>query len=179
MITRGMLPESPGVVHWSIGPLVKYPELLKAIFEGPYNRPALVPTSPWLDNTAPENPVAVPILEGQSVKITWIPPVDAEDGFKYVVYYRYGETWAYKIFDRKTSETKFSRFVERKNGEKVYLNALAVTAVDRTGNESEFKEILINNRIITKLDVYEPLIGFWYNSRIFPFVAVNKCCDFW
>ena len=143
MITRGMLPESPGVVHWSIGPLVKYPELLKAIFEGPYNRPALVPASPWLDNTAPESPVAVPVLEGQSVKITWIPPVDAEDGFKYVVYYRYGETWAYKIFDRKTSETKFSRFVERKNGEKVYLNALGVTTVDRTGNESDFKEIPI------------------------------------
>lgn len=147
MITRGMMPKSPGVVHWSIGPLVKHPELLKGISEGPYKKPALVPTSPWLDNKAPESPVAVPILEGQSVKITWISPVDAEDGFKYVVYFRYGDTWSYKIFDRKTNETKFSRFVESKNGEKVFLQAVAVTAVDRTGNESPFKEILLETKL--------------------------------
>ena len=146
MITRGMMPKSPGVVHWSIGPLVKHPELLKAISEGPYQKPALVPASPWLDSTVPESPVTVPTVEGQSVKITWIQPVNEEDGFKYVVYFRYGDTWSYKIFDRKTNETKFSRFVERKNGEKVYLKALAVTTVDRTGNESTFKEILIDSK---------------------------------
>lgn len=146
MITRGMMPKSPGVVHWSIGPLVKYPELLKGIYEGPYKNPALVPSSPWLDGIAPENPMAVTTVEGQSVKVTWIPPVNAaEDAFKYVVYFRYGDTWSYKIFDRKTSEAKFSQFVERNNGKKVFLKAVAVTAVDRTGNESSFKEILIDN----------------------------------
>lgn len=147
MITRGMMPKSPGVVHWSIGPLVKHPQLLKGIFEGPYKKPALVPASPWLDSKAPESPVAVPTLDNQSIKVTWVPPVDAEDGFRYVVYFRYGDTWSYKVFDRKAHETKFSRFVERKNGDKVYLQAIAVTTVDRTGNESAFKEILIDTKL--------------------------------
>ena len=147
MITRGMLPKSPGVVHWSIAPMVKSKELATAILEGPYKKPALVPASPWLDNKAPESPVAVPTVDEQSVKLTWIAPANAEDGFKYVVYFRYGEIWDYKIFDRKTIETKFSRFIERKNGDKVYLKALAVTTADRTGNESEFKEILIDSKL--------------------------------
>ena len=147
MITRGMTPNNPGVVHWSIGPLVKHPGLLKSISEGPYKKPALVPASPWLDNTAPKSPVVVPVTEGQSIKLTWVPPVNAEDGFKYVVYFKYGDTWSYKIFDRNTNETKFSQYVERKNGEKVFLEAVAVTTIDRTGNESAFQEILLNKKL--------------------------------
>ena len=34
MVTRGMLPESPGVIHWSIGQLVNSPDMLKAIARG-------------------------------------------------------------------------------------------------------------------------------------------------
>jgi hypothetical protein len=49
MITRGMLPDSKGAVHWSIGPLIKHPDLSKALLAGPYKNPALVPSSPWLD----------------------------------------------------------------------------------------------------------------------------------
>lgn len=141
MITRGMMPESPGAVHWSIGPLVKYPDLAKSIAEGPYRSPALVPASPWLDDRAPLSPSVVSSEEAQSVKLSWVPKADSEEAFKHVAYFKYGDTWSYKIFNRKTYETSFSRFVERKNGEKVYLSAIAVTSVDRSGNESDFKEI--------------------------------------
>ena len=48
-----MLPESKGIVHWSISSLTKNPNLMNAILKGPYARQALVPASPWLDKKAP------------------------------------------------------------------------------------------------------------------------------
>src|SRR5699024_6093700 len=57
MITRGMMPENPGVVHWSIAPLLKYPNLAEAVLEGPYAKRALVPESPWLQSEIPEAPL--------------------------------------------------------------------------------------------------------------------------
>lgn len=143
MITRGMLPESPGVVHWSIAPMVKSEKLSKAISEGPYRRDALVPDSPWLDSTAPESPIAVPRVEGETVNISWVPD-NTEDAFRYVVYYRYGDNWNYKIMNRKDHSFEIDRYIMRGKSEKIPLRAIAVTAVDRTGNESQFKEIVLD-----------------------------------
>lgn len=143
MITRGILPESPGVVHWSIGPLVRYPDLVKGISDGPYRRDALVPNSPWLDDVAPENPIAVPAIEGENVKVTWV-PADTQDVFRYVIYYRYGNTWNYEVLNRKDHSFMLENHLQRENQEPVALEAIAVTAVDRTGNESDFREIMIN-----------------------------------
>lgn len=142
MITRGMMPESPGVTFWSIAPLVNYPNLGKAISEGPYKRDALVPASPWLDNQAPEAPIAVPEAGENTVKITWVPE-DANDAFKYVVYYRYGSTWNYQVMNRKDNLLEIPTHIEPVPSRKVKVNAIAVTTVDRTGNESEFIEIPI------------------------------------
>ena len=71
MVTRGMLPESPGVIHWSIGQLVSSPDMLKAIAEGPYKNKALVPASPWLDKKAPTPPEIILSKEKDSVKVSW------------------------------------------------------------------------------------------------------------
>jgi uncharacterized lipoprotein YddW (UPF0748 family) len=141
MISRGMLTESPGVVHWSIGPLFKSPSLTKAIVEGPYKKEALVPATPWLDDKAPASPVAVSEKNGNSLKITWV-PANAEDAFRYVVYYRYDATWNYKIMNRKDHLLEIPAFVETRSG-KLPVKAIAVTTVDKTGNESEFKEIFV------------------------------------
>lgn len=142
MITRGMLPESPGVTFWSIAPLVNYPNLGKAVLEGPYKRDALVPASPWLDNQAPEAPIAVPEVGEETVKITWVPE-DANDVFRYVVYFRYGSTWSYQVMNRKDNLLEVPKHIEPIPNRKVKVNAIAVTTVDRTGNESEFIEIAI------------------------------------
>lgn len=140
MITRGMTPESPGVTFWSIAPLVNYPNLAKAVAEGPYKKDALVPASPWLDNEAPAAPIAVPEVEGDKVNITWVPE-DADDAFRYVVYYRYGSNWNYQVVNRKDNQLEIPLFIEPRPGNKVKMTAIAVTTVDRTGNESEFLEI--------------------------------------
>src|SRR5690606_27667426 len=57
MLTRGMLPNSPGAAHWSIGGLTKHEKLIKGITEGPYKKQALIPPTPWLGDTTPNVPL--------------------------------------------------------------------------------------------------------------------------
>lgn len=139
MITRGMLPQSPGAVHWSIGPLLKYDSLAVAIAEGPYRKEALVPRSPWLDNTLPDTPIAVSTIQGDHYEISWVPGKD-EKVFRYVIYYNYGNGWNYKILDRNQNSILLKRVIESSSGDRP-LVSYGVTAVDRTGNESLFKEV--------------------------------------
>ena len=137
MITRGMLTESPGVAFWSIGPLVKKDTLATVIEEGPYRKEALVPASPWLNNKAPVAPIVVPTVAEEMLKLSWVSGGD-EKVFRWVVYYNYGSFWNYKILDHHEEFVKFQRSINGKP-----LVSIGVTAVDRTGNESEFKEIKI------------------------------------
>jgi len=137
MITRGMLPQSPGVVFWSIAPVVNYPNLTKAVLEGPYRKQALVPASPWLDDTAPAAPVVVPEPNGEVIKLTWVPG-DDQEVFKWVAYFKHGDTWNYKILEHNISSFNVSKFIGNK---KIPVEAVAITAVDRSGNESEFKVV--------------------------------------
>jgi uncharacterized lipoprotein YddW (UPF0748 family) len=132
MVTRGMLPKSSGEVHWSIGSLTKDSALAKAVIEGAYKKQALIPASPWLDKKAPEPPQVTAVTVDDSLRINWTHP-NSSDAFLYVVYYQYaGTKWNYTIFNRKERTTSLS-LVAGKNK----LTAIAVSAVDRTGNESK------------------------------------------
>jgi hypothetical protein len=46
---------------------------------------------------------------------------------------QYGNSWTYQIFNRNDRQT----LIPLKNNSKATLQAIAITAVDRTGNESE------------------------------------------
>lgn len=140
MITRGMLPESKGVVHWSISQLTRNPQMSQAILAGPYAQPALVPTSPWLDSKAPALPDVKTLLLGDSVKVSWLAK-DEKDAFKWVVYYQYGTAWSYQILNRKDQEITLPL---QKGGKGPALTKVAVAAVDRVGNEGPKKEALVN-----------------------------------
>jgi len=132
-ISRGMLPASKGVVHWSISSITKNPAMAKALLETPYKNQALVPASPWLDNTAPIAPL-LKLTVKDSAHISWTHP-DKTDVFRWVVYYEYGEQKEYAILNRSAShfELPFEK-IQGKN--KVYLTSVHVSAVDRCGNES-------------------------------------------
>jgi uncharacterized lipoprotein YddW (UPF0748 family) len=130
MITRGMLPNSSGDVHWSIGSLTKDSNLAKAVVEGPYKKQALVPACPWLDRTAPEPPKVTTQKEGDSLKISWT-HANEPDVFHWVVYYQYANKWSYTILNR--HDRSFA--VPLLSGKNT-LSSIAVTSVDRTGNES-------------------------------------------
>src|SRR5699024_5897428 len=85
MITRGMLPNSKGTIHWSIGPLMKNESLSEALLEGPYRDEALVPPSPWLNNTPPQQPtIKVAKKEKDNLTLQWSHPNEKEV-FKWVL----------------------------------------------------------------------------------------------
>ncbi|HYH14365.1 MAG TPA: family 10 glycosylhydrolase [Flavisolibacter sp.] len=141
MITRGMIPESKGVVHWSISSVTKNPKLSETLLKGAYNKKALVPASPWIDAKAPEAPVVTTAVQGEKVIISWTPKVE-NDVFQWVVYYQYGATWNYEILSRKTRSFEIKRSIAVNNTANP-LTKVIVTAIDRTGNESKHHEVSI------------------------------------
>ena len=84
-ITRGMLPESNGAIHWSISSVIRNPKLANALIESSYKKDALVPASPWLGNKAPEAPTIQKENSNDKWKISWTLP-QAEKVFRWVVY---------------------------------------------------------------------------------------------
>jgi uncharacterized lipoprotein YddW (UPF0748 family) len=134
MISRGMVAQSPGVVHWSISSVTNNPNLSKALIDGPYQKQALVPASPWLDAKAPAAPQLQITQEDTTVIVNWSHN-EENDVFQWVIYYQYGKSWDYRILGQK--ERNFT--LKAQNG-KHKLNAVAMTAVDRSGNESKRTE---------------------------------------
>lgn len=170
MISRGMLYESPGIVHWNVGGFTKSKMLTKSVVEGPYSNKALVPASPWLDREAPNAPDVKVIIENDSLKLDWSQN-DLKEVFAHVVYKKYGGAWTYDIIGRPTQSTKLSGYVyknsiagskkkgEIKNINEVLtpLNTIAVTAVDKFGNESILSQINVSDKtqeLIPELGVF-------------------------
>lgn len=144
MITRGIVPNSPGVAHWSIGALTKHESLRNDLLAGPYKEEALVPVSPWLDKKAP-NGVAVTTEDRDTdLLIKWIAK-DEKDVFKYVVYTQYGDKWIYRTLNAKSGFFQVNKIAEvnPKTKATAKLKSIKVTAVDRTGNESEGEVIVL------------------------------------
>lgn len=132
MITRGMMPDDMGVVHWSLSSVTNNPNMAKALLNGPYKQRALVPASPWLNNVAPAQPSFKMERSGDSMRISWEHPQPA-DVFKWVVYCRYGPQWQEIILTR---DARSATVPVQQGAYK--LAAAAVTAVDRTGKESRW-----------------------------------------
>src|SRR5690606_19039877 len=138
MITRGMLPQSKGTVHWSIGLLVKYDSLSKAILEGPYRQKSLIPPSPWLDNIPPAQPELQINKQNNTVKVQWKPMV-ANDIHHYVLYYQYhGQNWNYKILRKNDLSYDIPLNEALTNS---VLIRIGLTSVDRSWNQSLFQQI--------------------------------------
>lgn len=138
MITRGIVPNSPGVAHWSIGALTKHESLRNDLLAGPYKEEALVPVSPWLDKKAPAAVMVSKEDRNTDLYIKWTPK-DGKDVFKYVVYTKYGDKWTYRTLNAKSTFFQVPKVAEvnAKTKATALLNAVKVTAVDRTGNESD------------------------------------------
>ena len=140
MITRGITPNSKGTLHWSIAGLVKHEKLRQALLNGPYQKQAIVPASPWLDDKAPAPPKVKIAAKDTVWKVMWDHP-DKNDVVKWVVYFKYGSKWNYQVMNKKDVELDLLIAVPKlPNGkDKEPLNSFAVTAIDRTGNESAFE----------------------------------------
>lgn len=149
MIARGILPQSPGVVHWSIGSLVTSPGLTKAIYKGPYKKKALVPSSPWLDKKLPVPPEVSFTQIKDSLAVTWN-IIGSNDISNWVVYFKQGPQWNYNIHGKGTTSDKIPAFTVNRNllnrtdpqtitsikDVLIPVDSIAITSVDRYGNES-------------------------------------------
>ncbi|SMG46767.1 Uncharacterized lipoprotein YddW, UPF0748 family [Sphingobacterium psychroaquaticum] len=130
--TREIVPNSVGAVHWSIAGLTKSSAMVETLKSGPYREKALVPRSPWLN----ANPLLAPTLlltnETSSVFAKWLHK-QPEQVFQWVAYAQYGGEWHYEILDKLETEKGFPKV---KDGKK--LQAIAIKAIDRLSNESEY-----------------------------------------
>jgi uncharacterized lipoprotein YddW (UPF0748 family) len=96
MITRGMLKDAPGLIHWSIAPHMKDSALVEALKKGPYRKQALIPASPWFDKKAPDSPTVKHSTEMGNWITTWTHP-EKEKLSKVIVFTEYAGKWEYSI----------------------------------------------------------------------------------
>lgn len=132
MITRGMVPQSKGAVHWSISGVTRHPKLSEGLLKGPYKNQALIPASPWLSDIRPISPRVSDRANRNEVELNWSHP-QSEAMAQWVVYSQYNGRWEYQILPQHIRN--FSLALE-KEGSKEKLQAFYVSAVDRFGNES-------------------------------------------
>jgi len=181
MVTRGLLPESPGVIHWSIGPLVNSPGLVKAVADGPYRRPALVPAMPWLDARAPAAPTVTTKTADGNLHISWTHP-DPSDVGRTVVYYRYGSQWNQNIHGNNVTKDEIPAFIVNrtllsrtrrenvKSADQAFqkLDSIAVSAVDRFGNESVISKMAVTGLTFADAPALEPVLAEFYDGMRRP-----------
>ena len=142
MITRGITPLNPGHVHFSVAAFMREDSIgfAEALKHSVYKQQALVPPSNWLDSKVPGKPGNVSLHRGgDQLKLAWQNSKDP-DIFLNVIYYRYDENWQYKIVNAKDNilslATTYTE-IFRKDTTVSNLNKIAISAVDRCGNESE------------------------------------------
>jgi len=181
MIARGILTESPGVVHWSIGSLVSSPLMTKAIYEGPYKRKALVPSSPWLGKKSPVSPQVNISPEKDSLKISWSHITPGEIA-QWVVYYKNGTQWNYDILGSNIGSDNIPAFalnvnlLARRDPQTITkyeevlipLDSIAVSAVDRYGNESALTKKVVAGLTFDNAPKLQEILSKYYASTEQP-----------
>jgi len=149
MITRGIVSDAPGHVHFSMKAFMRDSSAINGVLKkGPYQNQAIVPPSPWLDDTAPLSPVVSSSITNDTLHII-ISHKNASDIFRTIVYYQYNKVWNYSILNKydSTFTAPVSRISKKesrnRNGEvkitetSEVLSAVSISAIDRLGNESE------------------------------------------
>ena len=191
MVTRGMLPESPGVIHWSIGQLVSSPDMVKAIAVGPYKNKALVPASPWLDKQAPTPPAIILSKEKDSVKVSWSHKTPG-DVSRWVAYFKYGSQWKHDIYgpvagtdiipgfmvNRTYLDRADPQTVKKVEDVLFKLDTVAISAVDRFGNESALTRMAVTDLTFADAPPLEVILAA-YAAKETGACSQTPCCQTW
>ncbi len=142
MITRGIVYNKPGHVHFSMKAFLRNDSLgfNQALRQVVYKKEALIPAYPWLDDEAPEPPFNINLdKEKDTVKIRWENQPDS-DIHQTVIYYRYGSQWHYRIKNGDANTHKINSdllTIDDQKEKTLELNKIAISNVDRNGNESK------------------------------------------
>ncbi len=106
----------------------------------------MIPASPWLDHTPPIEPNVITESIGDSLLIKWSHENKA-DVFQTIVYFHYQDYWDYQIYNQTENDCTIPKIFEyqdrKKNIIQLQLKEIAVSAVDRLGNESKTRKITI------------------------------------
>ena len=100
-----------------------------------YREDALVPATPWIKTKKIMTPTLSGAKSGDGYRVNWD---SKENGtvFRWVLFAKYGDTWETKILDRDhTGKT----LPLTRNGKK--LNTVAIKAIDRLSNESDYDAV--------------------------------------
>jgi uncharacterized lipoprotein YddW (UPF0748 family) len=147
MIARGLLPDSPGHIHFSARALngdrvgTHDDTLTTALAKGPYATPALVPASTWLDADPPPAPKLNLSVRGEAAFLSWHRS-GGERPFLWVVYaQREQRGWEHHILPAGRTGLRLALALGGSDAEsdqapKGRLLQVAVSAVDRLGNLS-------------------------------------------
>jgi len=110
-----------GEIHFRMQGLMKNGSRLNSLIASAYRKPALVPASPWLDQTAPVKP----LVHRAGNTLTWTPQ-GQEQARLWLVQYRTGENWTTRILGGAQTRLELPP----------RASEAAVRAIDRCGNES-------------------------------------------
>ena len=136
MIARAMGGLSPGHIHFNITPLKNNMlGIADSLSVGTYNKEALVPASPWIDNSPPNSPTLLLRVHEKELAISW-DHTHTEDVRNWVIYERRGASWRHIILPNSTRDYSLP-LREENNSITSILNEVGISAVDRVGNESK------------------------------------------
>ena len=127
MTIRGMAAPDPGHALFSMKALFKE-ALASKLTSGPYTAQALAPRSPWIDKKPPKAPMLAARRADGRVEASWTGQ-GSEQAFLWLVHTLQGGRWSHEILPAARTS------VSRGPGE-APVEGLAVSAVDRVGNES-------------------------------------------
>lgn len=142
MVARGMLPQGPGNIHWSIAPIVSSDSLASAISDGPYREKAIAPPMDWLQKKKPNVPTVQYEADIDSLSISWNHP-DKTSLQYIVVSKKYGPTWSVDIVPSAQQIIKIPKEVLIKDV-KQKITECTISVVDRYGLESPVEQVMIN-----------------------------------
>ena len=123
-----------GHIHFSMAAFLKDRESINGLLKsGVYAQPALVPATPWIDRIPPQAPSVTLKKRERSgnIEVRW-KGRGAERAFLWVVYVKDGETCRSVILPGATR----SYLIPKRNVVAHTISMIAVSAVDRLGNES-------------------------------------------
>ncbi|MCB4235262.1 hypothetical protein LDL59_09645 [Kaistella anthropi] len=95
-----------------------------------YKEDALVPVSPWIKATKPATPNIKVEKSSESYKISWN---SKEKVFRWVLFAKYGDIWITDVLnpDQLSKSIPANQFGKK-------LNTIAIIAIDRLSNESDY-----------------------------------------
>lgn len=131
-ISRNILKKDAGEIHWSIAGLTKNSNMLPVLKNGPYSEKALVPKTPWIKAVPLQAPTLFITDIGSSARVNWSTK-NIGEVFQWVLFTQYNGLWETEIITLDTLSKDIPKF---KDGKK--LNAVAIKAIDRLGNESDY-----------------------------------------